>query len=324
MPAIGLLALLAGVGSAGAPCDRPYSGESPWNTPVSPQARVIASSDDLREVLRPDPDTVLTSDPEQYTYPVYYAGKRTPRVRVRTRDWYSRVHGKGRRLENRRAGIPRVPLPRRARPAAGTDAQIIVIDRRTGAEWNLSEVSLRSGRPRARNVGRYNLAWSGVPPRASDGDPWWLRGAGVPYLAGLVRPCEIALGRIPHALALAHPRAAAGHVHPATKSDGLPEWSISPNARGFDAGGGLPEGSRLQLDPSITEATIRGDWGCDGACLTIARALQDYGMYLIDSGNRPKVMVEYEGTARWRGAITAETVSPIPLTAFRLVEEPPG
>jgi hypothetical protein len=43
------------------------------------------------------------------------------------------------------------------------------------------------------------------------------------------------------------------------------------------------------------------------------------GMYIIDSSERPKVMLEFEGTAGWGGAVSASTASPIPLSAFRLL-----
>jgi hypothetical protein len=36
-------------------------------------------------------------------------------------------------------------------------------------------------------------------------------------------------------------------------------------------------------------------------------------------------MMEYEGTARWNGLVTADTVRPIPLSRFKLVRPPqPG
>ena len=82
--------------------------------------------------------------------------------------------------------------------------------------------------------------------------------------------------------------------------------------------GALPEGTRLQLDPALGAARIRS-WGCRGACLVVARALQRYGMYVIDNSGRPKVLFEYDGTAHWRGVIRAGTVTPIPLGAFRVL-----
>ena len=63
----------------------------------------------------------------------------------------------------------------------------------------------------------------------------------------------------------------------------------------------MAEGTRLQLSPAITDATIKDTWRCTGACFTIAKALQRYGMYIADGGGRPKIMPEFEGTAHWNG-----------------------
>ena len=122
-----------------------------------------------------------------------------------------------------------------------------------------------------------------------------------------MRPCELRRGRIDHALAFAYNFPSPAHVYPATKSDGS-----------GDRAADMPEGTRMQLDPSLTAQRLR-EMGCRGPCLTIARALQRYGMYVIDNSGRPKVILEYVDTARWRGFVDAETVSPIPLSAFRVL-----
>jgi hypothetical protein len=41
---------------------------------------------------------------------------------------------------------------------------------------------------------------------------------------------------------------------------------------------------------------------------------------VIDNSGRPKVILEYEDTARWRGFVDAETAGPIPLSAFRVLQ----
>jgi len=305
---------LAGSGGPGATtadaahsgCPRPYSDRSPWNTPVG-DARV-----DPRSAFHVAALTgTLTSDPTQYTYPVYAVTRATPRRTVTVSGWFSNVVAGGRTLANHRRATVRLPIPARAAAAAGSDAQIVLINHATGDEWGASHFRRTGGRFTAWNVYHYNTRWSGVPPRAAGGGSFANRGAGVTYLAGLIRPCEIAAGRIDHALAFAYDSPRGDFVRPATKSDGA---SRDPRD--------LPEGARLQLNPAITPAAIRR-WGCTGACFTIARALQTYGMYVIDNSGRPKVMAEYGGTARWRGRITAKTVSPIPLSAFRYVA-PPG
>ena len=284
-------------------CWRPYSATSPWNRPIGRRPRYLSRSAAGIAGL----DQALTSDPTQYTYPVYEVDESTPVVRLTVDRTWSNVTADGRRLEIATNVTVDVPIPRRAVAAAGSDAQIVIVDRGRGDEWGAWHLRRERDGWRAENAYHYNTRWSGVPPRAADGTPFGSRGAGLPYLAGLVRPCEIARRRIDHALAFAYDGPDARSVYPATKSDGV------------RAGGAtLPEGARLQLDPSLSAARIRS-WGCHGACLVVARALQRYGMYVIDNSGRPKIMFEYEATARWGGAISAQTVSPIKLSALRVL-----
>ena len=285
-------------------CPRPYADDSPWNRPVG-RGRGRPAGLEQR----------LTSDPSQYTFPVYEVTSRTPLRTVRFDGWYSRVVAGGTRLKNVRgdnAQVARVPIPPRAIAAAGSDAQIIVVNRDTGEEWDMSNVTRASdGTYDVTNVGRYVTRWNAVPPLDDNDKPYFLRGAKIPYLAGLVRPCEIARGRISHALAFAYPGTTPQWVYPATHSDGR-----------TPAGAGLPMGTRLQLDPSVRPETIKDMWGCTGSCFTIARALQRYGMYLIDTSRRSKLMMEYDATAGWKGAVTATTPSAIPVERLRIVPPP--
>jgi hypothetical protein len=97
-----------------------------------------------------------------------------------------------------------------------------------------------------------------------------VRASGFGSAAGLIFPDELAAGRIDHALTftMKHTKA-GGPVPPATASDG---WSTVPGA--------IPEGARLQLDPALDLDSFRlTAWQ-----KTIARALQQYGMYLTDTG----------------------------------------
>ena len=306
-------------GSSGAgatACSRAYSSSSPWNTPVPSDVAVDPAS--AAKVATMDPaGAKLTSDPTQYTFPVYYADATTPRVPVTHVDgWFSDVRTVGTSLLNSRHRDPAqrvatMPIPPETTAADGYDAQIVVIDTVTGEEWDASHFTRDASGYHAWNIGRYNTAWSAVPPLDVNGNPYWIRGPGIPYLAGLIRPCEIEQGRIDHALAFAYPETTTDFVYPATRSDGQSA-----------SGHGMAEGTRLQLSPSISDTTIKDTWRCTDACFTIAKALQRYGMYIADSGGRPKIMPEYEGTAHWNGALTDKTPSPIPLSAFRVVAPP--
>jgi len=285
-------------------CPRPYARASPWNTPIGRRPVYDRRSPERIASI----DGPLTSDPTQYTYPVYDVTRRTPRKQVEISGWYSHVSRGNRRLRNQREGRVRMPIPAGAAAAAGSDSQIILVDWRRGDEWGAWRLEQDDGGWRASNASHYNVRWDAVPPRDPSGRPYLARGAGIPYLAGLVRRCEIRRGRIGHALAFAYDYPSPEHVYPASKSDGK---NSDPD--------GLPEGSRLQLDPRLSSGRIRS-WGCTGPCLVIAKALQRYGMYVVDNSGRPKLMLEYEGTARWNGRVDSETVSPIPLEAFRVLE----
>ena len=285
-------------------CSRPYADTSPWNTPIPTSAQYMPDGADRVRTI----DGLLTSDPTQYTYPVYEVDRRTRRVDVRFDGRFSHVSDNNRRLELIDGGTVRMPIPADAEAAAGSDAQIIVIDRETGDEWGAWRLRRMGDGWRMENGYRYNVRWSGVPPRDEAGNPFGSRGAGVPYLAGLVRPCEIERGRIEHALAFAYDWPTAEYVYPASKSDGA---SDDPR--------GLPEGTRLQLDPELDSDDLEG-FGCLGPCAVIARALQRYGMYVIDNAGRPKIMLEYHATAGWPAGIDAMTVTPLPLSSFRVLE----
>lgn len=298
-------------GQADGTCRRPYTDSSPWNTPIGPDPDYHPDSDayiaELAEAGK------LTSDPTQYTTPVYEVSARTRRVTVELTGLYSYVTADNSILNRLQPGAIDVPIPPNAETSAGDDSELILVDPVTGDEWGFWQLRRSdAGRWSAVNAYHYNIRWSGVPPREQDGRPFGSRGAGVPQLVGLVLPCEIERGRIEHALGFAYDHPSEEHVYPASKSDGTGDDSA------------LPEGSRLQLDPSITEGEMR-EWGCRGPCLTVARALQTYGMYVLDNSGRPKIAFEDERTADWNGRIDAETVSPIPLSAFKVVEpvEPP-
>lgn len=295
-------------------CPRPYSDASPWNRPIGgPDTYHPASALHVGALV--SGNKPLSSDPTQYTYPVYEVTAGTPVETVTLNDgWFSNVTDGGTRLDNQRMkpGTVELPIPAGAQAAAGSDAQMIMLDRATGDEWGVSNLVKTAGGWQAYNAYHYNTGWTGVPPYDRNGKPFFPRGAGVPYLAGLVRPCEIARGYIDHALAFAYDFPTGDFVYPATKSDGD---SVDP--------ADMPEGARLQLDPAITEDEIRG-WGCTGPCFIVARALQTYGMYIIDNAGRPKVMMEYESTARWGGVVSSKTPNPIPLDRFTLIQWPAG
>lgn len=279
-----------------------YSADSPWNRPIAADAPVDPDSRHYVRALK----GVFGSRTDKYTFPVYRIDADTPRRSVSISGYWSDVSGGGNTLKVSRGIEVRLPIPAGADPARGRDAHLVLWDPVSGDEWGLWHVRRGPGGWQAQNGYHYNTRWSGVPPQG-----FISRGAGVPYLAGLIFPEELRAGRIGHALALGVNYPSPLHVYPATKSDGR---NLEPTA--------LPMGSRLQLDPKYTEADFRR-WGLDRSGRVIARALQRYGMILVDGSGHPKLYGEYDGTADWDGLLQADTVRRIPYEAFRLLRSAP-
>lgn len=296
----------------GSPFERPYSAESPWNTPIPADVGVNPDSDAAVATI----GGPITSDPSQYTYPVYFVDSSTPVRSVELSGLYSDVTGTAtsdEKLTRYSGATVQVPARDEFSAAAGSDGQIIIVNPSTGDEWGFWQLNDSGGSWTATNGYHYNVNWDAVPPRDSSGRPFGSRGAGVTYYSGLIRPYEITSGHIDHALAFAYNYAAPTYVYPASKSDGK---STDPDA--------LPEGARLQLDPTMTEAQLR-DAGCSSAAIVIAKAMQRYGMYVIDNSGSDKIMLEYNGTAdpSWSSlGVGRSTPSCIPMNRIRWVDGP--
>lgn len=292
---------------------RPYDPRSPWNTKIPVNAPLHPRSSELIRAVS-DNGLPLTSDPTQYTIPIYLFNPSTRRVSVKLHGYFSTydINDSDRVGHGDAPLINNVPIPDSAVAGAGSDGQITLWDPVEGTEyafWQLSRDA--SGNYSASNGWRYHTR-PGFHGRFANGLSG--RGAGMSYFAGLVRPWEIRQGRIDHALAFAYKAPSPEFVYPASKSDGAKFGGV----RGVD----IPEGARLQLDPRYTDADFNA-WGLSRQGKIIAKALQDYGMYVVDNSGSSKIYVEYEGTAHWNGLIKRDTVSGIPWSAFRVVAAPP-
>jgi len=289
----------------------PYDVGSPWNTPVGAAATHPDSAVYISAIA--DNDEPLTSDPDRYTIPVYRFDDDTPRRTVQLTGHFSVYEGDdwSRTGYGTAPTIDDIPIPEHATPSAGTDGQVVFWNPRRGIEygfWRFRRDAL--GKYTATNGYRYRTT-AGHHGRFGDGLAG--RGAGLPYLGGLVRKWEIVGGRIGHALAFAYYTPSADFVFPASKSDG----------GALDGSGGteLPAGTRLQLDPTLTETDFDAR-GLSRPAKIIARALQQYGMYVVDSSGSSKIYLEDRITAGWDAAITRDLISGIPWERFRAVVPP--
>ena len=150
------------------------------------------------------------------------------------------------------------------------------------------------------------------------------RGAGTPYAAGLIRQWEVAAGNIEHALSFAYNYPCNQFVYPASKSDG--SNSCAPVTIDGQPALHPPEGTRLQLDPTLTDQQLAlAPYNLTTpAQLTVAHAMQKYGMYIIDNSGRPKINLEYSSDPNWSTStpLNENSFSGIPWTAFKVVSPP--
>ena len=290
----------------------PYSKTSIWNTPIGPSPKYDLHSDEMiANLVLAHYGKIIT--PNTYNYPVYFADADTPRWDVPCTVYRCVVGTQDGGI--RTDMLDDVPIPSDAQPSPDSDGRMIIIDRVTYAEYDFWRAERVETGWTTAGGSAYNILWNGTPATNNS------RGSGIPSYAGLLRPWEILQGKIEHALAFGVDYPAKDKcVFPASKTDGD---STLPFA--------IPEGARLQLDPSLTEEDFN-QMGLDRTGKIIARALQEYGMFLVDHSGSFMLYLEdltnnpYTAQ-KWTDPglnLTKETIYGIPYTSFRVLELPPG
>lgn len=236
---------------------RLFSGQSPYNKPIVASPQIHPLSDQLVSSLRDRVGAhgfvIATS---AWSIPAFSATKDTPRSSVKLDAGWS----PWRRIDS-------VPVPKNAFADSEGDGHLAIIDKRRNLVWEFWQMKKRGDGWHASWGTAVRLNGSGIHPHGISA-----RGSGFSLLGGLIWPHEMAAGRIDHALVFStDPTLRNTFVPPATESDG--DGMI---------GNLLPEGARLQLDPSID----LGSLNLTRHERTIAKALQTYGMYLVDNGSR--------------------------------------
>ena len=244
-----------------------YASTSPFNRPIPSGARLDPGSDVMvRQLVSEVQAKGWAIATREYSVPIFAAGKKTPRTSVRIRN-------------NGKKVALRVPIPRSAFPAEGSDAHMVVLDRATRCEYDFYRASKRpDGIWEADWMNALRTTGTGVFPIG-----FGARASGFAVAAGALTPRHFKEGRIDHALVFTlNSTKAGGPVPPATSSDGR---STAPGA--------IPEGARLQLDPTLDlDSMPLAPWQ-----KVIARALQRYGMYLADTGGAVALFAQHPRSA---------------------------
>ncbi|MBA0048057.1 PA14 domain-containing protein [Mycobacterium sp. NPDC050853] len=248
--------------NAGGPAVQEFSVSQTARGPVSTNGNYFAANSFLNQPLPPNPPvdprspywvaallnnpSIKTIDVNEdiWTTAVYHAPAGTPTRAVTVRN-------SGKSID-----VPYLP---HYRPTQDSDAHIAIIDDTNGCEYEFQSFATESMSAIAQATYRVDTGSGGhvSGPAHSGGE--------LSYLAGLITPEDVQGGVIDHALRFAIPINAPTYVYPGTRSDGtVPD--------------GVPEGIRIQLDPSLDLRTLN----LSPFQRMVATALQKYGAFDAD------------------------------------------
>jgi hypothetical protein len=211
---------------------------------------------------RPENLVAGTADTRgDWSHPTYYSRVGDPLFKLHC---YERAWGRC-SIEGRRIAVPDT-----ARPAAGGDRHLTVVNQRSGWEYDLYKV-----RSKPKGGGTLTFRWGGRTRIRGDGLGSDATAARYGNLAGIIRAQELEQGRIDHALFMVVRCDAGFGVYPASKG-GRPCSDIGRSDLFAP-----PMGTHFQLamSESQIDALRVPEWK-----KVILRAMARYGMYVGDTG----------------------------------------
>jgi hypothetical protein len=237
---------------------RPFAPDSVWNAPLRRNAKLASrSAAYVRDLVRQVRRYGAGLNSSEHSTPVYTVPANQPRVRVQLDQYNPALQ----------SALDRVPIPRGARPAAGSDRHLVVWQPATDTMWELWKANEAADGWHAEYGGRLRRASRNPGYYTTPHQRWGATATSLPLLGGLIRLNELKARQIRHALAMAIPEPGQGFVPPAQRGDGERR---SPLA--------MPEGTRLRLPATLNLARLR----LTPIGRKIARAAQRYGIIVRD------------------------------------------
>ncbi len=275
-------------GASGGPY-RPFSSDSPWNTPIAANPTLDPDSDALIADLATSTTSwnYLDVNMSGYSVPLYVIDSTT----TPKRSVACNLAGDG---------FPAmVPIPDGAMPDPMSDHHISIIDEVVGTEWGMWNAAVMGDGSWTCGVGAIaDLKGTGVRPPITTANPWQAavgaRASGFPLIAGLIRVEEAKAGNIDHALVIAYPHCKSRYfLPPASTAQGTTSEALPDR--------GVPMGGRIQLDPTLDVTAM----GLTPTNVLIARALQKYGAYVGDFSGAISLYAENgpEAQAAWNAGL---------------------
>jgi hypothetical protein len=297
---------------------RPFSDDSPWNTPIDPSAKAHPDSEKIMAFIGSVTKSLHVA--RIYNIPVWVVNsKNIPSVKMQS----ERIFDTWDRNQDGWSDIG-VPVAAEMWGEPTADGHISIIDPFTMTAWEFSKFQNAVGGkgPTCTTFNVWDLRGSGVAD--SNGHRWQTRGgrgSGFPEIAGLLRPEELKENEIQHALVFTFSKN--------RRSDDDRRIFIPPAARsdGKHIGSQYPvEGMRFQLNPALSDRDF-DRWGLNREGKIVARALQKYGMFNGDNGGNMKLQVqllapsEEANVQAWEKLFPGfmDNIEKIPVDQFRVV-----
>lgn len=292
-----------------------FSPDSPWNTPIGENPELDEFSDMMINNLANKVKGIQWSW-STWTIPMFVIDSdKTPKVDIPTTSkyhLYKTVDPDGNDIAE---GIP---MPVEAWPDPEDDSHMLLVDPVKRRTWDFSFASqISANQWQASIIDTWDLDSKGY--RAPFETAKWrasgARAGGTPLIAGLIRPEQIKAGKINNALSFASP------VNRLTTYHGGTEQLCSPVASRTDGRGVgyeyIPEGARLQLDPSLDLNSL----GLSDEVKIIAKAMQEYGMFNVDGSSAFKIYLQNLGPdgGEWKN-YDFTSLSKIPVNKFRVIK----
>jgi hypothetical protein len=253
-------------------CWRPFSATSPFNVPLSssPQfaansSQVVARTVGFGPIGKIAGGSADTQD--DWSHPVYFSQASDPLFTVHcsySSSWSNcEVEG------------AKVRIPDAARPAAGGDGHLAVIDQASGWEYDFWQVQQKP-----KGGGTLTVSYGGKTPYGTtnaDGLGSNATAANFALSAGIIRPSELEAGKIDHALFMVVKCTNGTAVWPAPATG----TGRSCSSMGLSNANAPAMGQRFFLGMSATQidALAKPTWQ-----KTILHAMAKYGMYVGDTG----------------------------------------
>jgi hypothetical protein len=262
-----------GIGPARAlrvPPHRFYAPTSYWNMPLSPDAPLDPASEMLMGAFRAE----IASEFKEHRGPAINTTEwSVPLYRVPAGQPLVKVTLDAPHAPSLQEAFERVPIPADAKPAAGTDAKLVIWQPATDKVWEFWRAS--------REVDGWHADWGGATQGVSEAPgyygpdswpgakPWWGDSStSMGVIGGLITLEDLDRHVINHALQMAIPNGRAGvWAWPAQRTDGTSADPLS-----------LPLGAHLRLDPDLDLAKLR----MPRITRLIAQAAQRYGIFVFN------------------------------------------